>query len=189
VRAVVQRVSEARVEVDGEVVGRIGRGLLVLLGVGRDDDEAAARALATRIVQLRVFDDDAGRMNLALGDVGGAMLVVSQFTLWGDTNAGRRPSWSRAARAGGAALPGVRRARARARRRDRRGALRRAHDGPARERRPGDLAVRRRRLSGHGRRAGAPRARGRACKRVDVPGGRCRTSRVGLSPRVGEVLP
>lgn len=96
-RAVVQRVSEARVEVDGEVVGRIGRGLLVLLGVGRDDDEAAARALATRIVQLRVFDDDAGRMNLALGDVGGAMLVVSQFTLWGDTNAGRRPSWSRAA--------------------------------------------------------------------------------------------
>jgi D-tyrosyl-tRNA(Tyr) deacylase len=97
VRAVVQRVSEARVEVDGEVVGRIGRGLLVLLGVGRDDDEAAARALATRIVQLRVFDDDAGRMNLALGDVGGAMLVVSQFTLWGDTNAGRRPSWSRAA--------------------------------------------------------------------------------------------
>ena len=96
-RAVVQRVSEARVEVGGAVVGRIGLGLLVLLGVGRDDDEAAARSLATRIAQLRVFDDPTGRMNLALGDVGGAMLVVSQFTLWGDTDAGRRPSWSRAA--------------------------------------------------------------------------------------------
>ena len=96
-RAVVQRVSEARVEVAGEVVGRIGLGMLVLLGVGREDDEASARALATRIAQLRVFDDGQGRMNLALADVGGAMLVVSQFTLWGDTNAGRRPSWSRAA--------------------------------------------------------------------------------------------
>jgi D-tyrosyl-tRNA(Tyr) deacylase len=97
VRAVVQRVSEARVEVGGEVVGRIGHGLLVLLGVGRDDDAAAAKGLATRIAQLRVFDDPQRRMNLALADVGGAMLVVSQFTLWGDTDAGRRPSWSRAA--------------------------------------------------------------------------------------------
>jgi D-tyrosyl-tRNA(Tyr) deacylase len=97
VRAVVQRVGEARVEVAGEVVGRIGAGMLVLLGVGREDDEAAARALATRIAQLRIFDDAQGRMNLALADTGGAMLVVSQFTLWGDTNAGRRPSWSRAA--------------------------------------------------------------------------------------------
>jgi D-tyrosyl-tRNA(Tyr) deacylase len=96
-RAVVQRVSEAHVEIGAEVVGRIGHGLLVLLGIGREDDEAGARALATRVAQLRVFDDAAGRMNLALADVGGAMLVVSQFTLWGDTNAGRRPSWSRAA--------------------------------------------------------------------------------------------
>ena len=96
-RAVVQRVSEARVEVAGEVVGRIGFGLLVLLGVGREDDVAAAKGLATRIASLRVFDDAQGRMNLALADVGGAMLVVSQFTLWGDTDAGRRPSWSRAA--------------------------------------------------------------------------------------------
>lgn len=96
-RAVVQRVSEARVEVAGDVVGRIGHGMMVLLGVGRDDDEAAARALARRIVQLRIFDDAQGRMNLALADVGGAMLVVSQFTLWGETSAGRRPSWSRAA--------------------------------------------------------------------------------------------
>jgi len=97
VRAVVQRVGEARVEVAGEVVGRIGHGMLVLLGVGRDDDEAAAKQLATRIAQLRIFDDERGRMNLALAEVGGAMLVVSQFTLWGDTDAGRRPSWSRAA--------------------------------------------------------------------------------------------
>ena len=89
--------SEARVEVGGEVVGRIGLGLLVLLGIGREDDAAAAHALATRIAQLRIFDDDAGRMNRALADVSGAMLVVSQFTLWGDTSAGRRPSWSRAA--------------------------------------------------------------------------------------------
>ncbi|MBM4243857.1 MAG: D-tyrosyl-tRNA(Tyr) deacylase [Deltaproteobacteria bacterium] len=96
-RAVVQRVGEARVEVAGEVVGRIGHGMLVLLGVGRDDDEAAAKQLATRIAQLRIFDDERGRMNLALAEVGGAMLVVSQFTLWGDTDAGRRPSWSRAA--------------------------------------------------------------------------------------------
>jgi len=97
VRAVVQRVGEARVEVAGEVVGRIGHGMLVLLGVGRDDDAAAAKQLATRIAQLRIFDDERGRMNLALAEVGGAMLVVSQFTLWGDTDAGRRPSWSRAA--------------------------------------------------------------------------------------------
>lgn len=96
-RAVVQRVSEARVEVAGEVVGRIGAGMLVLLGVGHEDDATAARALATRIAQLRIFDDAQGRMNLALAETGGAMLVVSQFTLWGDTGAGRRPSWSRAA--------------------------------------------------------------------------------------------
>ncbi|HEY8516062.1 MAG TPA: D-aminoacyl-tRNA deacylase [Candidatus Binatia bacterium] len=96
-RAVVQRVTEARVEVGGEVVGKIGLGLMVLLGVGRDDDAAAARALATRIVGLRIFDDDAGRMNRSLLDVGGEMLVVSQFTLLADTSSGRRPSWSAAA--------------------------------------------------------------------------------------------
>lgn len=98
-RAVVQRVSEARVSVGGEVVGAIGRGALVLLGIGRGDDAATSRALAERIVGLRVFDDEAGRMSLSLRDVGGEMLVVSQFTLWGDTSAGRRPSWSRAAAA------------------------------------------------------------------------------------------
>jgi len=96
-RAVVQRVSEASVAVDGEIVGRIGAGALVLLGVARDDDAVAARSLAARIVGLRIFDDEAGRMNRSLVDVGGAVLVVSQFTLWGDTGSGRRPSWSRAA--------------------------------------------------------------------------------------------
>jgi D-tyrosyl-tRNA(Tyr) deacylase len=96
-RAVVQRVREAYVEVGGEVVGRIGAGMLVLLGVARDDDDATAQALATRIVGLRIFDDDAGRMNRSLADVGGEMLVVSQFTLLADTRGGRRPSWSAAA--------------------------------------------------------------------------------------------
>jgi len=96
-RAVVQRVTEARVTVAGEVVGEIGPGALVLLGVGLEDDEATARALADRIVVLRFFDDDAGRMNRSLLDVGGELLAVSQFTLWGDCRSGRRPSWSRAA--------------------------------------------------------------------------------------------
>jgi D-aminoacyl-tRNA deacylase len=97
VRAVIQRVTEARVTVAGEVVGEIGAGALVLLGVGLEDDEATARALADRIVVLRFFDDDAGRMNRSLLDVGGELLAVSQFTLWGDCRSGRRPSWSRAA--------------------------------------------------------------------------------------------
>lgn len=96
-RAVVQRVRQAHVDVGGETVGRIGPGLMVLLGVGRDDDEGAAKALAKKIVALRIFDDDEGRMNRSLLDVGGGMLVVSQFTLWGDTSSGRRPSWGRAA--------------------------------------------------------------------------------------------
>ena len=96
-RAVVQRVRAARVAVADEVVGEIGRGALVLLGVARDDDAARARALAGRIAALRVFDDDDGRMNRSLLDVAGEMLVVSQFTLWGDCRGGRRPSWSRAA--------------------------------------------------------------------------------------------
>lgn len=96
-RAVVQRVTEARVSVDGETIGAIGVGLLVLLGVGRDDDPGCARSLADRLVALRVFDDEAGRMNHSLLDAGGEMLVVSQFTLWADCSSGRRPSWSRAA--------------------------------------------------------------------------------------------
>jgi D-aminoacyl-tRNA deacylase len=96
-RAVVQRVIEARVTVAGEVVGEIGRGAMVLVGVGLDDDAASALSLADRIVVLRFFDDEQGRMNRSLLDVGGELLAVSQFTLWGDCRSGRRPSWSRAA--------------------------------------------------------------------------------------------
>jgi len=98
VRALVQRVTSAEVTVDGEVVGAIGSGLCVLLGVAHTDDEAIAAKLAVKVAQLRVFDDDAGAMNRSLLDVGGAALVVSQFTLYGDTARGRRPSWVAAAR-------------------------------------------------------------------------------------------
>lgn len=96
-RACVQRVSEASVTIEGEIVGEIGRGLLVLLGVAADDDEAAARWLAEKTAGLRIFEDVAGKMNLALADIGGAMLVVSQFTLLGDCRRGRRPSFASAA--------------------------------------------------------------------------------------------
>ncbi len=97
-RAVVQRVASASVVVDGEVVGQIERGLLVLLGVGTDDTDVDAVALAEKITGLRVFEDEAGKMNLALNDVNGQMLVVSQFTLFGDCRKGRRPSFVEAAR-------------------------------------------------------------------------------------------
>lgn len=96
-RAVIQRVSRASVSVDGEVKGAIGPGLLVLLGVGRHDTEQDAEALAHKIIGLRVFQDDAGKMNLSLLDTGGSLLVVSQFTLYGDTRKGRRPSFDLAA--------------------------------------------------------------------------------------------
>jgi D-tyrosyl-tRNA(Tyr) deacylase len=96
-RAVVQRVSRARVTVDGEVSGAIGLGLLVLLGVGKDDSESDADYLAGKIAGLRVFDDQNGKINLALADVGGAVLAVSQFTLYGDTLKGNRPSFNAAA--------------------------------------------------------------------------------------------
>ena len=96
-RAVVQRVTEARVEVAGEAVGEIGAGLLVLLGVARDDERTDADYLAEKIVNLRVFNDNEGKMNRSLLETGGAMLVVSQFTLYGDVRRGRRPSYSDAA--------------------------------------------------------------------------------------------
>ena len=96
-RALLQRTSGARVRVDGEVVGEIEAGLVVLLGVGPDDDEAVADALASRITELRIFDDAEGRTNLSLMDVGGAVLVVSQFTLFADTRRGRRPGFTGAA--------------------------------------------------------------------------------------------
>lgn len=98
VRAVVQRVSRAQVTVAGEVTGKIEQGFLVLLGVAEGDTSADVQVLATKIVGLRVFEDDAGKMNLALADVNGSMLVVSQFTLLGDCRNGRRPSFIAAAR-------------------------------------------------------------------------------------------
>ncbi len=97
-RAVVQRVSRARVTVAGELTGEIGTGLLVLLGVGVDDGPGDAAYLAEKIVGLRIFPDDEGKMNRALGEIGGELLAVSQFTLWGDCRKGRRPSFIGAAR-------------------------------------------------------------------------------------------
>ena len=96
-RAVVQRVSEARVVVDGEVVGEIGRGLCVLLGVARDDGDDEARRLAGKIAKLRIFEDEAGKLDRSVLDAGGAVLAVSQFTLIADTAKGNRPSFSGAA--------------------------------------------------------------------------------------------
>ncbi|HET7472063.1 MAG TPA: D-aminoacyl-tRNA deacylase [Candidatus Limnocylindrales bacterium] len=100
-RALLQRTSGARVRVAGEIVGQIEHGLVVLVGVGPDDDAAIADALARRISELRIFDDDAGRTNLSLLDVDGSALVVSQFTLYADTRRGRRPGFT------GAAAPDV----------------------------------------------------------------------------------
>lgn len=97
-RGLVQRVARAKVTVDDEVVGEIGAGLCVLVGVTHDDTEAVARKMAERIWNLRVMDDDAGVMNRSVADTTRQVLVVSQFTLYGDTSAGRRPSWIRAAR-------------------------------------------------------------------------------------------
>lgn len=100
-RAVVQRVSEASVTVEGEVVGQIGPGLMVLLGVADGDGEGEARWMADKLVGLRIFEDDEGKMNRSLLDTGGEMLLVSQFTLLGDCRKGKRPSFI------GAAEPGV----------------------------------------------------------------------------------
>jgi D-aminoacyl-tRNA deacylase len=97
-RALVQRVTEARVRVAGEVVGEIGAGLCVLVGVTHDDTDSNAGKLASKVANLRCFDDPDGVMNRSLLDTGGSALVVSQFTLYGDTVKGRRPSWVAAAR-------------------------------------------------------------------------------------------
>jgi D-tyrosyl-tRNA(Tyr) deacylase len=96
VRAVVQRVARAEVRVGGEVVGRIARGLLALVAAGEGDGDADADWLADKVVQLRIFPDEAGQMNRGLAEVGGALLAVSQFTLYGDCRKGRRPSFVRA---------------------------------------------------------------------------------------------
>ena len=97
-RAVVQRVTRASVTVGGDVIGSIGPGLCVLVGVTHDDDASRARTLAAKLWNLRVFDDDDGVMNRSAADLGREILVVSQFTLYGDTSRGRRPSWIAAAR-------------------------------------------------------------------------------------------
>ena len=96
-RAVVQRVNRASITIEAENVGKIGKGLVVLLGVARDDTEKDAEYLAEKISSLRVFDDSEGRMNLSVGEVGGSLLIVSQFTLYGDVRRGLRPSWIEAA--------------------------------------------------------------------------------------------
>jgi D-tyrosyl-tRNA(Tyr) deacylase len=96
-RAVIQRVSQASVTADGAVVGSIGKGLLVLLGIGRGDDEASCRWLAEKLLKLRVFEDAEGRMNRTVSDTGGEILVVSQFTLYGDITKGNRPGFDGAA--------------------------------------------------------------------------------------------
>ena len=96
-RAVVQRVTRAKVTVDTSVVGEIGSGLVVLLGVARDDTKLDAAYLAEKIAALRIFDDDEGKMNISVKDVSGGVLIVSQFTLYGDVRRGLRPSWIEAA--------------------------------------------------------------------------------------------
>jgi D-tyrosyl-tRNA(Tyr) deacylase len=96
-RAVVQRVTRASVTIDGEIAGEIEHGLVVLLGIARDDTKEDADYLAPKIIALRIFDDAEGRMNVSLKDSGGGLLIVSQFTLYGDVRRGLRPSWSDAA--------------------------------------------------------------------------------------------
>ena len=96
-RAVVQRVTRAKVTVDGETIGEIGNGLVVLLGIARDDTKPDAAYLAEKIAALRIFDDEEGKMNLSVKDVNGGLLIVSQFTLYGDVRRGLRPSWIGAA--------------------------------------------------------------------------------------------
>jgi len=96
-RALLQRVTHASVTIDEQVVGQIGTGLLVLLGVGQDDSEAQVKTLADKIVHMRIFGDDEGKMNRSLLDIGGELLVVSQFTLYADIRRGRRPSFTGAA--------------------------------------------------------------------------------------------
>lgn len=96
-RAVLTRVRSASVTIDGETAGKIGKGFLILLGVGPEDDEAVCRYLAEKALGLRVFEDENGKMNLGLADVGGSVLVVSQFTLYGNCRKGRRPSFTDAA--------------------------------------------------------------------------------------------
>lgn len=95
-KAVIQRVSRAQVRVEGKIIGEIGRGLLILLGVGRGDTAAEGDSLLNKIIHLRIFEDDQGKMNLSLLDCGGEVMIISQFTLYADCRQGRRPSFSEA---------------------------------------------------------------------------------------------
>ena len=143
-RALVQRVTDARVRIDGSVVGEIGTGLCVLVGVTHDDDEAVARKLADKVWNLRVFPDDAGTMNLPVSDAGGAVLVVSQFTLYGEHRARPSPLVGRRGASGtGRAVGGrVHERSPRARRHGRDGRVRRRHAGRAGQRRARDADAR-----------------------------------------------
>jgi D-tyrosyl-tRNA(Tyr) deacylase len=98
VKAVVQRVSEGRVSIDGQVVGEIGAGLLLLVGIGQEDEDSDLVWMADKLTGLRIFEDDDGKMNLSVTEIGGAVLSVSQFTLYGDCRKGRRPNFMGAAR-------------------------------------------------------------------------------------------
>jgi D-tyrosyl-tRNA(Tyr) deacylase len=96
-RIILQRVKEASVKVEGKIIGQIGKGLMLLVGIGPEDNEIQAKTLAEKCAQLRIFDDEPGKMNLSVLDIGGEVLAVSQFTLYGDTRKGRRPSFIGAA--------------------------------------------------------------------------------------------
>ena len=144
-RLVLQRVTRAEVRVGGVAVAAIGRGLLVLAGVEQGDGEAEALAAARKVAGLRIFEDAAGRMNRSVGEIGGALLLVSQFTLGAALARGRRPSFDGAAEPALAApLLAACSARSRRPASRRHRALRRRHGGRAGQRRPGDLRARRR---------------------------------------------